>query len=56
MVQNNQSNYETYIKTDISRYTGKWIALCEGKIIIVGTNAKTVYMQAQQIAKNKEVF
>ncbi len=40
------SNYETYLKTNLEKYAGKWIAICNNGVISVGDDAKTVYKEA----------
>lgn len=51
-----QSNYEVYLKTDLSEYTGKWIAICDGRIISIGKNAKEVFREAQLKEPNKKIM
>lgn len=51
-----ESNYETYLKTDISKYIGKWIAICDEGIVAVGDSAKEVYYEAQKKHPNKKVL
>jgi len=50
------SNYEIYIKTDLSKYTGKWVAICNEGIIAIGDNAKLVYLEAQEKYPNKKIM
>lgn len=50
------SNYEVYLKTDLSGYTGKWIAICDNGIIAVGNNAKEVFAEAQRKANHKKIM
>lgn len=52
----NDVNYEIYLKTDLSNYTGKWIAIIDKGIIAVGTNAKEVYAEAQRKAPHKKIL
>ena len=34
------TNYEFFMKTDLSNYIGKWIAICREKIVSSGDNPK----------------
>ena len=38
-----EQNYEFYMKTDVSQYIGKWIAICDEKIVSSGDNPKEVF-------------
>ena len=51
-----ESNYEVYLKTDLSKYTGKWVAICDGKIISIGDNAKEVFLIAQKKAPARKIM
>ena len=42
-------NYEFFMKTDLSHYTGKWIAICNEKIISSGDNPKEVFSKAKKL-------
>ena len=50
-----ESNYEVFLKTDLSMYIGKWIAIVEGKIVVSGDSAKEVMNHALLLNKNKKV-
>ena len=41
-------NYEWYVKTDTSKYAGKWIAIMNGKIVASGEDADKVYREAEK--------
>ena len=41
-------NYNFFMKTDISGYIGKWIAVCNRKIVASGDNAKEVFKEAKR--------
>ena len=41
-------NYEWYIKTDTSKYVGKWIAIINRKINVSGYDAKIVYKKSKE--------
>ena len=36
------------MKTDVSSYTGKWIAICNNQIIASGRDVKKVYKKAKE--------
>ncbi len=42
-----EQNYQYYMETDISRFSGEWIAVCEGKIVSHGKNVKEVAEEAK---------
>jgi len=41
-------NYEWYVKADVSKYAGKWIAIVDEKVIVEGEDAKKVYNEAKE--------
>lgn len=47
------SNYEVFLKTDLSEYTGKWVAIAKKGVIAVGDNAKEVMEHAMTLTKDK---
>lgn len=51
-----ESNYEIYLKTDLGKYIGKWIAICDQGVIAVGDDAKKVYYEAQLKFSNKKIM
>ncbi|MBI2581344.1 succinyl-CoA synthetase subunit alpha [Candidatus Woesearchaeota archaeon] len=40
--------FEFYIKTDLSKYTGKYVAIVDDKVVGSGENAKTVWEEAKR--------
>lgn len=44
-----EKNYEFFMKTDLSRYIGKWIAICNEKIVSSGDNPKEVFTKAKNL-------
>jgi len=44
-----EKNYEFFMKTDLSHYIGKWIAICDEKIISSGDNPKEVFAEAKKL-------
>ena len=42
------NNYNFFMKTNVDRYTGQWIAICHEKIVSHGTNVKEVFQEAKQ--------
>ena len=42
------TNYEFFMKTDLSNYIGKWIAICREKIVSSGDNPKKVFGDAKK--------
>ena len=48
-------NYDFFVKTDTSKYTGEWIAIAGKKIIAHGKDAEKVYQQALKKAQGKNI-
>ncbi len=44
-----ESNYEFFLRTDLSHYMGKWIAICDEKIISSGDDPKKVFAEAKKL-------
>lgn len=40
--------FEFYIKTDLSKYKGKYIAIVEDKVVASGENAREVWEEAKR--------
>lgn len=49
------SNYDFFVKTDTSKYTGEWIAIAGKKIIAHGKDAEKVYLKAKKKAPDKNI-
>jgi hypothetical protein len=47
-----QSAYESYLKMDLSKYAGAWIAVSKDKVIAVGKDPKRTYDRALKIDKS----
>ncbi|MBI2660622.1 succinyl-CoA synthetase subunit alpha [Candidatus Woesearchaeota archaeon] len=43
-----EKNYEFFMKTDLSHFIGKWIAICNEKIVSSGNNPKQVFQEARR--------
>jgi len=41
-------NYSYFMNTNLEDYIGKWIAICNKKIVASGLNAKEVYIEAKK--------
>jgi len=48
------SDYEWFIKTDLSRYKGKYVAVANQKVISSGYDAKKVYEEARKKAPRSQ--
>ena len=44
-----EQNYEFFMKADLSSYIGKWIAICDEKIVSSGNNPKKVFEKAKKL-------
>lgn len=40
-------NYDFFMKADLSPHIGKWIAICDKKIVSKGGSAKEVFKEAK---------
>ena len=49
-----EKNYQYYMNTDISEYSGEWIAVCDDKIVAHGHNLKEVVEQAKKNSAGKK--
>ena len=41
-----QSDYEWFLKANLARYKGKYVAIAGRKVVAAGNNAKAVYSEA----------
>ena len=41
-------NYNFFMKTNIDKYLGEWIAICNQQIVAHGKDAKKVFSEAKQ--------
>ncbi len=41
-------NYQYFMKTNIDRYIGQWIAICGQSIVAHGTDVKKVFREAKE--------
>jgi hypothetical protein len=46
--------YNYYMETDISKYSGEWLAVAEDRILAHGKNLKEVVETATNISKGKK--
>jgi len=44
----NNQNYGSFLKLDLSKHIGEWIAICKGKIVAKNKNIKKVYEEAKK--------
>lgn len=49
-------NYEFFMKADLSTYIGKWIAICNKKIITIGDNPKHVFEEAKRLCQGQKLM
>ena len=48
------TNYNWFIKQDMSEYSGKWIAICKKAVVGNGKNAKEALEKAQKKCPGEE--
>ena len=41
-------NYNSFLKLDLSKHTGEWIVICNGKVIARDKNIKKAYEEAKK--------
>ena len=49
-------NYEFFMQANVNNYIGEWVAVCEGKIVAHGKNAKDVANEARKLCGNKKIL
>lgn len=49
-------NHTFYMNANLSDYIGKWIAICDDKVVSEGNEAKKVYSEAEKKCKNKKIL
>jgi len=42
------NNYEFYMRTNVDKYIGEWVAICNQKIISHGKDVKKVFEEAKE--------
>jgi len=55
-MESSYTNYEWFLKSDLSQYAGKWLAIVDQKIIAVGKNAREVIEKAKKQYPQKRPF
>jgi len=49
------TNYEVFLKADLSEYVGKWIAITDEGVVASGSNAKEVMNHAIALHPKKKI-
>ena len=49
-------NYDYYMRTNLSSYIGKWVAICNERIVSEGDNPKKVYFNAKKKFPNQRLM
>jgi hypothetical protein len=47
-------SYSFLLKTDLSKYVGKWVAIVDEKVVAADINAKKAYKKAKLVNPDKE--
>ncbi|MBR9699364.1 succinyl-CoA synthetase subunit alpha [Candidatus Woesearchaeota archaeon] len=50
------SNYDWFVKTDLSKYSGKWLAIIDKEVVASGKDAKKIIAEAKKKYPNKRPF
>lgn len=53
---NSYANYEWFLKEDLSKYAGKWLAIIDKKIIAITDTAEKAIFEAKTKFPNKRPF
>lgn len=48
-------NYEVFLKEDLGKYTGKWVAISKDGVITYGDDAKSVYLKAKKMFPSVDI-
>ena len=48
------ASYNFFLETDLERYTGEWITICDDKIISHGNNLKEIVEEAKKKCGTKK--
>ena len=54
MVNGSYANYEWFLKQDLSKYSGKWLAIINKKVVANGKKLSTVIKEANTKHPNKK--
>lgn len=49
-------NYSFYMKTNLEKYLGEWVAIVDEKLVSHGKSAKDVYREAKEKYPDKTPF
>ena len=50
------SNYDFFMKDEVNRYLGQWVAIAEQRIVAHGSSVKKVYEEARQKCGSQSLF
>jgi hypothetical protein len=50
------TNYETFMKMNLTPYTDEWIAICDNKLVSHGKSVKNVLNEAKKVCPGKRPF
>ncbi len=50
----NTKNYNSFLKLDLSKHIGEWIAICKWEIVSKGKDIKKVYKEAKEKYPNEK--
>ena len=48
------ASYNFFLKTDLDKYNGEWVVICENKIVSHGNNLKKIVDEAKRECGNKK--
>ena len=47
------TNYQFFMKENMDKFIGEWVAICDKKVIAHGENVKEVFSQTKKKCPNK---
>lgn len=48
------TSYNFFLETDLDEYKGKWVIICDNKVISSGTELKKIVAEAKERCGNKK--
>ena len=49
-----EASYDFFLETDLDKYKGEWVIICENNVISHGNNLKEIVAEAKKTCKNKK--
>ena len=49
----NEQNYNSFLKLDLSKHIGEWVAICKGEIVSKGKDIKEIHEESKRKCPNE---